>query len=808
MPRVAAALLLTLVASFSAGAAGHDVSTVRYAPSGYTVGPAEAIGFNGSRFLTVWAMAGHGYGSLTDPATGISSGPFLLPGVSGSPAQMIRWGDGFMSLWWSVDHLDIVTLTANGGVERVARIGRSSWTPRVATNGRQLLIVDNVNNVDTNWTSTIYASLYEPDGTLLTRTALPAAAVSGIDAARAGGAYAIATAGQFGVRFFRLDDGGTITADVELQGPSQPWRAMQIALAGDAAHAVVAWTMFNSTIGYTTSVGSRNDVAPLQSLPVKDARIGIRIVPTASGYLMLWNDNNQVAGVRANTAGQILDTAEIPIMAGILGDAAAGDDHFAVVTAAVPFSYSSPAALSVLIGAVQPQGLNTSLADFPTTTAARQEQPVIASDGVDYVAAWLEHDGTDVIAMIGRVTRSGTPLDGPGVALPVPGKSIWNVSIARGPGSDALVVVSAPQGLFAFRWSSRAGLLDASPIVLAAFGAPYGTAVAWNGSRYLVVWSGGSSSSLTGRFIGSDGALSAAIAIPMATAAFAGEPRGTAIAWDGQQFLVASGIAPAFICNLSACPTIPAEEVRLARAAADGSLLDAAPYRILDSTSARIATSGSEFLVALTSPGGITTVVVHGAATGLSVSAPAMTIPDGGSFDVTWDGANYDIAWTGFGDWLRLTYLNRSGDVLQTRFTTASVTGVPSAAANGAGDVAIGIAEEAPPSGLTRARMYASSELQPAPPPPAAPTYAISHLAGHNALLQWDGNAPGFLVEMLFHPNVWGPVQRVKGDVHEATVYANPGYFFRIRAYGPGGTSPDGAITSVGSDHRARAVRR
>lgn len=81
MPRVAFALLLTLVVSFSAGAAGHDVSAVRYAPSGFGVGP-SVIAANGSRFLTVWSgyggfAAANGYGAVTETASSI---PFLLPG--------------------------------------------------------------------------------------------------------------------------------------------------------------------------------------------------------------------------------------------------------------------------------------------------------------------------------------------------------------------------------------------------------------------------------------------------------------------------------------------------------------------------------------------------------------------------------------------------------------------------------------------------------------------------------------------------------------------------------------------------------
>src|SRR5664279_625596 len=130
MTRIAVALLLTLaVLPFSAGAAGHDVSSVRYAPSDQI--SSSAVAFNGSRFLTVWSMEGKAFGALTDPTDGTSSAPFVLSGITGQDQPLvIGWGSGFLSLWKTGDYFQIVTLTANGVIEHVSRVSverRYQW---------------------------------------------------------------------------------------------------------------------------------------------------------------------------------------------------------------------------------------------------------------------------------------------------------------------------------------------------------------------------------------------------------------------------------------------------------------------------------------------------------------------------------------------------------------------------------------------------------------------------------------------------------------------------------------------------------
>ncbi len=812
MRRIIFCLLLVLF-PLSLVAAGHDVSAVRYAPANLGIGPTRIVA-NGGRLLTVWTMRDEypkpnlAYGSMTGTPHGTSSVPFLLPGLTGSPAPPSPWGAGFISLWWNRDSFDIVTLLANGAVARSARVAQVSGPPRFATNGRQLLVAD---VRSTSSSGPAYVALYDPDGTRLAQTQLPAPSVEYVDVARAGNSYVVVTAGPAGeVHFYRFDDAGTLIADRELQAKPPPYagRTPLIAVAADGTQSVVAWTTTETSGAYVTSVSSNNEVGALQPLPLKNAYPKICVVPTASGYLILWSENRAVSGVRTNAAGRLLDGTAIPIAAGYLQEATAAGDQFALITSP---SDGSAVPLSRVTGTVTADGVTASVSPLDTSAAARQEQIVIASDGVDYVAAWIEHSGPDLIAMVGRVTRSGVPLDGPGIALPVPSKRIRNIAITRGAAGDALVVVSADEGTWAFRWSKTVGLLDTSPIILDRDGPDhYNPAVAWNGVRYLVVTARFYNLvRLAGWFVDSDGAAGAKFDIPMTIEGR--EPVGAlnpAIAWDGRQFLISIPTGYNGPCP-TLCPPPAAYEIRLVRLSAAGAVLDKSPYRVLNAMSARLATSGREFLLISSDDysHSFSTAIVHGEA-GLSVSAPVMTVQDAGASDVTWDGAAYDVAWTGVGGFLRLWRLDRNGHVQQKLFVSGP-DGTPSVVANDAGEVAVGISESAPPSNLSRARIYFGSELEPVPAVLPTPTNATGHLTTNNqAVLHWDGDAPGYLVERLRQPNVWSELQHLPANVHEATVFANPGYTFRIRAYGPDGSSPDGAIVTVHSEPRTRAVGR
>jgi hypothetical protein len=85
----------------------------------------------------------------------------------------------------------------------------------------------------------------------------------------------------------------------------------------------------------------------------------------------------------------------------------------------------------------------------------------------------------------------------------------------------------------------------------------------------------------------------------------------------------------------------------------------------------------------------------------------------------------------------------------------------------------------------------------------------VSYFGGTTARIDWqsDGDASGFLIEHWLDPSgSWVPVTTTLAEARTASVDARVGDLFRVRAFGPGGLSADGPITSIGSMFRRRAV--
>src|SRR4051794_973959 len=93
LPRIPLALLL-LLASLPFFAAGHDIASIRYAPTSVAPGQA-AIAYNGNHFLTLW-RARHLYSSLED-ASGRSLSQIVaaVPFASSDVLQVTAAGSGY-----------------------------------------------------------------------------------------------------------------------------------------------------------------------------------------------------------------------------------------------------------------------------------------------------------------------------------------------------------------------------------------------------------------------------------------------------------------------------------------------------------------------------------------------------------------------------------------------------------------------------------------------------------------------------------------------------------------------------------------
>jgi hypothetical protein len=462
------------------------------------------------------------------------------------------------------------------------------------------------------------------------------------------------------------------------------------------------------------------------------------------------------------------------------------------------------------------------LTTLPPT--ANQVFPVVTGNGSGFTAAWMEF-GQGRSAIVSRVVNAdGEPIEATDAEINP--RLLQSMAIAHSP-SEALIAWIADNNVFAERLSPSGMPLN-TVVLTSGKTLPSDVAVAWNGSRYFVVWSTGFQ--LLGTLIAPDGS-----ATP--PRAFFNEPLNDQhapaksalspdLAWDGRNFIIVFGEELNIPCNLSACPSPPPSQdnFRVMRVSADGDAIDSSPLTVSGThLRAHVASSGAESLIVLDSSDQVSTIIAHddGGLT-LDAETPLFQWFSDVSSAVVWDGGEYTVSWRYVGgdvdpSWMGAAHVTRSGLPLDYRFAAtggplpygATVSwGRPSIAVNEAGITAFTISEATAPSSLVRARLYLASELAPMPAPPPAPRNVVSYFGGNTARIDWQSEtAAGFVLEWSWDfGKTWGLYKTVSGDARTTTVYALVGNQFRVRAFGPGGVS-DGTITSVGSLQRRRAQR-
>ena len=139
--------LILLLIPLSLSAAGHDLSTVRYAPSDSVV-DIPSVASDGKHFLTLWPMASHLYGALADPSSVTAAPAFLiLPFVSPSAVQVTAAGSGYRAVWNQGAAPYLSTLTSEGVLQQSVRLDAGRlMQPRIAFSGQTILVVDRTDN--------------------------------------------------------------------------------------------------------------------------------------------------------------------------------------------------------------------------------------------------------------------------------------------------------------------------------------------------------------------------------------------------------------------------------------------------------------------------------------------------------------------------------------------------------------------------------------------------------------------------------------------------------------------------------------
>ena len=820
MPRALLSLILVFI-PLSIAAAGHDVSTVRYVPA--TATGDSAVAFSNNHFLTIWPMSVHVYGTLTDPATANSGDVFpVLPFGAPDKLQLAATETGFIALWSDTDGAWLGDLNAQGALENRYHLDIDRLRqPRMAFNGTHVVILDRTSDFPDAQTA-IRVSAFDRRGVLVNRTALPLPYSNSYAVANAGDDFAVGTAGQSGVRLFRLGSRGDVVSETVIGEPPSVAHlpALEVALAWTKERTVIAWAYTGT--GFATSVTSDGSVASLAEFPATGMAFdsGLGVLNVDSGFVLLWtvysgsySTNATTVAARLDKGAALLDHQAMRVGPGRFRSGASAG---ATIDVALGNSlFGSP--VTTVIASVDSSGVAIRSLDSHTGIAVRQLSPSVTSDGLDFVVTWGEFASTSYRTMIGRVTRDGRALDGAGIDL---ADGAFRSPIVRGPASQSLAVWTTDLGVFATRWTTGVGKIDVTPIKIADANRPPDVTALWNGSHYFVVWSSGTQ--LLGSFVGVDGSVTPPRSFVTLPQNDGNSITRAELAWDGHQYLVAFSLTFSGGVLCTCLQPLP-NEVRLVRVGPDGNAIDATPVVVPGThLGAHVASSGSEFLVVLDGYNDLSTIVVREDPfiTPLSIEVPLFHWYSALFGDVVWDGSAYVIGWrygapTSF--WLAAARVNRLGQAETMSFANAGrpwwssnyPTDGPSLAVNDVGQTALAVSEAAPPSDDARARIYFTSELDPMPLPPPAPRNAVSYFSGTTARIDWQSDgAPGFILERSGDfGKTWSTATApLPSDARTTTVYASVGNQFRIRALGPGGMSA-GAITSIGSQQRRHASR-
>jgi hypothetical protein len=454
--------------------------------------------------------------------------------------------------------------------------------------------------------------------------------------------------------------------------------------------------------------------------------------------------------------------------------------------------------------------------DLPSSQA--QVRPIVTGDGPGFMAAWVASGPNGESVEWRAVRGDGEATDGAGTA---PEKTYYpSVAIAHSP-SDALVVWIADRNIHVQHLSPSGTAL--STIAISSGEHPRDVAVAWNSSRYFVVWA--TESRILGALIAPEGTPAPPVLLnePFFTEeSLERSPITPDVAWDGRNFIVVFAEVNNFVCTQT-CPTQYPDQHRVMRVSADGKPVDPSPIVLKGSyLRAHVASSGAESLIALDRANQVSTIVAHDAG-GLTLDAetPLFLWSSNVSSAVVWDGAAYTVGWRyrapdSGPSWMGAAHVTRSGLAFDYRVVATGwpiyAEGLPSwgpsMAVSDTGVTAFVISEVT--AQYPQARMYLASEFATMPAPPPPPRNVISYFGGNTSRIEWQlsDTAAGYVVESQFEiSKEWYINAVVPAYLNTATVYARVGSLLRVCALGPGGIS-EGTITSIGSIPRRRAARQ
>lgn len=755
--------------------------------------PAAVTAWDGTRFLTVTtprAVPDIGlFGWFSDPDRSAGTSFPVLP--SGRYLYLLSGANGhYFAVIQDDVGIEFLNIDSSGGLQsRVPAYFTEAGIRAVGYNGKQVLFI--TTKGDAPDSASLW--LYDLAGRLVRTATMPTYAGNDYAVTSSGDAFVIATAGSRDVRTFTLRADGTTSAT--LVAPGNPFEQWRVAVDCTHARTAIAW-MDTGGRGYGAVVLADGRVSTPTPLPLGRTNLKIALVGLASGYAVVWDSKPGTSALRVDENFQLTDTQ--PILIGSDGFLAAASNGSTINVAMAGTS------LSTVSATAEPAGFAI---DSPVelTAAVPQSMTSLAADNVDFVATWVESSASGQTARIGRVSRSGAPLDGAGTPL---AGSLNTSTIVPGGASQFLGVQDTQAGLFVTRFSSSGTPLDAVPVKITAqaFSFPE---IAWNGSGYLLVWT--HEGALLESFLSAGTSTATPTRpLPLTSPAYVYRP---SLAWNGSQFLLAASVGdPPPGCTCIGSPTA----VAIMRLSPDGTAVGTPVILSRTGYQPHVASNGTDFVVVLEGAA-LSSVIVRSAGGALQAGAELPLFSRGGAAAVAADGDGYlaAVRYQVLGSsWLAAVRIDRDGKASLPVVTAAYGPPVypprPFIAINSGGEAAIAVTEDAvPPSLTSRARMYLLSEMtETIPAPPPAPRRVDVQFETPLAKLTWESDdAAAFAVERSTdHGRNWFTMLTMPGTARAANLIANSGDLVRIRALNAGGAS-DGVPVSVGSQPRHRAAR-
>jgi len=761
LPRSLAVALLFFLLAAPTFAAGHDVSAPAAGPTSYYVA-SPRVATNGDTFLTLWTTtvsnAGTAsivgpfiYGSLADASGRVIAPSFQILPFSAQLVDLTAFGSGYLALWQDGGVLHSSLISGSGVVTTpglaIPAVTNPLWSAdnqfiHAHSNGRTVLFTYHA--YVPPYSSETRAQLTSADGTpigtpivigVLGDQTVPTVITAGDD-------YILIATDDSGTYFTRLDGNGDVVVPRHRIAPTASVYGVVAASSGSE--------ILLATPGSFVALSGDGTVLNTRSVGPDPETVNA-LVWTGDAYVDIHRrlfDSISSTSQRLDRMGLPLG-APLPLNAAITSAAA----HDGVVYAAGKSDDGEIVGFAVTAANTPLNGSG----DVLSVTPAVQTAPVLASDGVDFIAGWTEEIARNHAFAVRRVSRAAMPLDGQQTDLgPVDPPSAPNIEAAgphiarHGVACTGGTCLAVWQDSGTIRGRLMTGAAAASSSFVIAHGEISDQPVVWNGSEFFLAFAAPALSAVT---ISTAGVVSA----PMSLAHEGGIP--PEVAWDGKHYLLM------FLYDVSHCDcpgsrsviyflSFAADRTWLGESAFDANFLDA-----------HLASSDHDFLVTYdySISSGVQLASRRVVATDgdpkIDPAIPVFQWPRPMASSVTWNGTDYVAAWrygTGSNWWLSEARITGSAFPAR-RLTSSGIPDrqvAPAIAANAAGESVIAVSEALTLGETPRLRVYAESEIDALPPPlPAAPSAVYVTGSKSRATVTWqsDGrDVDGFLVEQLF----------------------------------------------------------